>query len=181
MHRTRRTILGFLLLAVVFIVTSGSSCSGFGRDAAEELARVVDRTTARIANESQQWRTAVKELEEQLAKDTRDIAKDVARQVSDISQRTIATAGTEIRCDIDFVRDRVRTQLGNIARRLRKLPEIAVAPVLCQVVPTHVDLRLKPDQVGVLEMYGYDLPTGPLDRFQSAHPGREQYREGRYC
>ena len=158
----RRYTWTVIALLGIFLSTTAEDCVGL-KSAAERLADTIDAAIAQIASESKNWRATLANLESQLAKDASDLAKDTLRQVNDVSQRTIATAGTEIRCNVDFLADRVRTRLSNISRGLRKLPPIDVGPAICQIVPEHVDRRLRDDQVSILSIYGYDFPADGKD------------------
>jgi hypothetical protein len=162
MKRPRSVLVQLACLLFVYLSTTASDCVGL-KSAAEKLADTIDTTTARMVNESANWRQAVADLENQLNKDTSALAKQVLNDINATLQRTVATTGTEIRCDVDFVSNRVRSQLENISRGLRGIAKLDLPPAICQVVPTHIDLRLPPEHVGVFEIYGYDFPANSAD------------------
>jgi hypothetical protein len=111
----------------------------------------LDQAIATLGQQSSGWQATLTNLEQQL---TSDAQTTLANEVTQLAQKGIATGGTEIRCDADFIGTRMKQDLERIAARLRHRQVPPVQPALCQVVPTFVDMNHLPGQ---LEYYGYDL------------------------
>lgn len=114
----------------------------------------IDQAINTLGNQSASWQTTLTQLEGQLRDDAQ---ATLANEVAQVAAKGVSTAGTEIRCNVDFVRTRMRQDLQRLSARLKKQPVPPIEPALCQVVPTHVDMAHLPNQ---LEYYGYDLNAG---------------------
>ena len=68
----------------------------------------------------------------------------------------IAATGAEFRCDVDFLRNRMRQEFARIRAELLGQPSTPLEPVLCDVVPLAVAGRI-PQSLNRLEFYGYDF------------------------
>jgi len=108
-----------------------------------------------IDADSASWQAFLEELERKLIADEQGA---LANQVSQLIQNTIAVAGAEVRCDVDFVAKEITNTL---LRMLHTLDAAIVAPPLmpaiCQVVPSSVDMN---DPPAVINFYGYNFDTG---------------------
>ncbi len=146
-------------------------CLAFTIQACDHVTGLIDKVTGpatrdaiprfedainKLLNQSSDWQTVLKDLERQL---TKDVQTTLANEVTQLAQKGIATGGVEIRCNVDFVRTRMKQDLERIVARLRSQPIPPVKPGLCQVVPEGIDMGHPPAQ---LAYYGYDLDsTGP--------------------
>jgi hypothetical protein len=91
-----------------------------------------------------------------------DAQSTVRNEVANLLNRSVAAAGTEFRCDIDFIGVRVRQALIRIRARLLGKTVPPVEPALCQVVPPAIDMSLDPSRRNKLEFFGYDFDTTPI-------------------
>lgn len=148
-----------LLILSVLIILSG--CIDLGnlidlRTPAQKAAQAIDDVLVTADFNSAQWRAEVDKLATQLDK----IESNAAQDVRDILAKTVATTGTEIRCNVDFIHERTRQDLQRLSDTLRGKPTTPPLPTFCQVVPTGVDMNHRPNFV---EFYGYDFKLRQRD------------------
>lgn len=150
-------LLGFLLLGLLAI---GSDC-GVGRritDATTDAVNVLDEAVDALRNTSADWQQVLQDAQQKL---TEEAQATVRNEIANIASRSIAQAGVEMRCNVDFVRARISQALLRIKARLLGSPVPSLEPALCQVVPIAVDRAAVPEHVKQLEFYGYDLDVSP--------------------
>jgi hypothetical protein len=82
--------------------------------------------------------------------------------VNNLLQRGIASASGELRCDADFMVNRMRNGLIRIKQELLHQPVDPLEPQLCNMVPLAIDRALVPTRLNLLEIYGYDFDTTPV-------------------
>jgi hypothetical protein len=87
----------------------------------------------------------------------KEVQSTVTNEVSNLLNRTVAAAGAEVRCDVDFFRIRVQQALQRIKAEYLKQPLPPVEPQLCNVIPLAIDMNLTADRRNKLEFYGYDF------------------------
>jgi hypothetical protein len=121
-----------------------------------------------LDNPSQAWQGTMTQLEQQLRQDTEP---NLANEVAQVGAKGTPTAGTEIRCTPDFIRQRMRLDLQRIAARLKNEPIPQIEPVYCDVVPKAFAMGQPPDQV---QYYGYDLNAPGADVVLRYTGGEEQ-------
>ncbi len=110
----------------------------------------IDKALRSSAWQSDLWRGEVDKLVTKLE----TIDQDIGRQASYIAQKSIASAGTEIKCGIDYLRDRTKQDLQSLRDHLLGKPTQLPPPKFCNVVPTGIKME---DRPAFLEFYGYDL------------------------
>ncbi|HEX7589175.1 MAG TPA: hypothetical protein VF478_12730, partial [Anaerolineae bacterium] len=103
---------------------------------------------------------------QQILKDTRDkltesVQSTVRTEVSQALDRAVATTSGEFRCDVDFLRTRVREDLIRIKAEFLHQTLPPLQPSLCEVIPLAVDLNLEPARRNLIEFYGYNFDTQP--------------------
>jgi hypothetical protein len=145
-----------LILLFGIILVAGCDIPNPFMTTAERAAQTIDNALVTADFNSDQWRAEVDKLATQLDQ----IEPKIAQDVRDILAKTIATAGTEIRCNIDFVHERTRQDLQRLSDSLRGRPTTPPQPSFCQVVPTGVDMNNRPNFV---EFYGYDFKLRQRD------------------
>lgn len=155
--RVRLSGLTWVLCIGAGLLISGCGLAGLGQsieDAATRAVSVLDDAIETLANESADWQQVLQDAMSQL---TDDAQSTIRNEIADVASRSIAQAGVEFRCDVDFIRARVREALIDIRASL--LGQIAepVEPSLCSVVPLVVDRTLVPDRLKTIEFYGYNL------------------------
>jgi hypothetical protein len=167
-----------------------------------EVAQTIDDARIAIAAESTAWRSQLQrlsedlnELESQAGKDIKDAVTSTANQVADLTaqaieltdakvQDRIAQAGTEFRCNTDFLKESVTAELQYLVddlkfweteKKHKNTPPVHrncwVAPTALSLYPTDdghwsVDSANMSDK-GVIHLFGYAyradaLPTVTL-------------------
>jgi hypothetical protein len=127
----------------------------FGTDTRTETLNTLNDAITALQSQSADWQQVLKDT---VAKLTKDAQSSIRNEVSNLISRTTAQAGVELRCDADFVRERIREELVRLKAKFMGQPEPAVDPAFCQVVPLAVDRELIPDRLKQLEFYGYNFP-----------------------
>lgn len=150
MH-SRRPWLLFLLLSGALV-----SC-----DFSRSIQQTTDKAISTLQNaisalerQSGAWQGTLTNLEKDLVAQGQST---LAHEVQDLAARGIATGGVELRCNADFVGTRMRQGLQRLLAKLQRKPPPPLVPAFCQVVPTTVDLSLRPDRLKEIDFYGYDL------------------------
>lgn len=110
----------------------------------------IDKVLKSSAWQSDLWRGEVDRLVTKLE----TIDEDIGRQASYIVGKSIASGGAEIRCDVDFMRDRMKQDLQNLRDHLLGKPIQLPPPKFCGVEPSGIEMEHRP---AFLEFYGYDL------------------------
>jgi len=94
-----------------------------------------------------------------------EVQSTVTNEVSNLLTRTVAAAGSEFRCDIDFLRIRVQQCLIRIKAKFLNQSLPPIEPQLCSVVPLAIDMNLEPSRRNKIEFYGYDFDITNIQVF----------------
>lgn len=173
-------IRGLLILALIFSLSSCSlirsiktAVGAFDIRAADAI-HSLDNAIARLAEESADWRVVVTNLEKEISE---DVQSTIRNEVQDVTRNAILLAGSEFRCNAEFMRIRLRRELiylrNSIAHRLNALlekksfsipliPEESPEPFICSVVPSAVDLSIDRERRAKIDIYGFDLKSRPI-------------------
>lgn len=153
----------FLLLIVLFI----SSCKltkklnnlvdkifGKADDITEKVISSLDNAIGQLNSAQANYQEILQKLIEELPQ---EVHSTITNDVSNLLNRTIAAAGAEFKCNIDFLRIRVQQALIRIKAKFLNQPMPPIEPQLCMVVPLAIDMNLVPQHLNKLEFYGYDF------------------------
>jgi hypothetical protein len=122
-------------------------------NAITNLDSQVTNTTTTLDVESSNIQDVLKKLLNDLPS---DVSNSIRGDVSNLLQRTVASTSGEFRCDVDFLRMRVRLELIEIKAKLLGKPLPTIEPNLCEVSPPAVDMSLSP-RPNNIEFFGYDF------------------------
>jgi hypothetical protein len=134
-----------LLIVGVTIVLSG--CPNV-----EQVEADLQAAITQLDSQSASWQVTLQSLETKLVQDG-DLT--LSNQVTQLMENGIATVGTEIRCDANFIGSQMEIGLLQMLSSIDpsvKAP--AFVPAICQVVPSTVDMNDPPD---VINFYGYNF------------------------
>ncbi|MCC6725463.1 MAG: hypothetical protein IT258_13225 [Saprospiraceae bacterium] len=147
-----------VLLTSFFLFSSCSAIQDFLENNGNRTVALINDAIDKVTSQSASWQTTLTELESKLIKDTQST---VRTEVSNLADRTVAVAGTEFRCNSDFLGNRVVQELERIKARYcgKTVPERV--PAICQVVPSAVDMSLEPGRRGQIDITGYDFDNQP--------------------
>src|SRR5262245_39189752 len=136
-----------LLLCVVCLILTGCPL--------DDIARAVKHAADAIDRNSQQWQIEIDKLERKLEAAGQST---LSFEVQSLANRTVATGGNELRCDVDFVAHRVSRGLRRILARITGKPVPPLIPGFCQIDPAEVQVGLIRDhRLTSLHYFGYDM------------------------
>ncbi len=148
--------LAIMVLALPFLF--GGSCIPDFRTPIEDwrttTENLLNDALAALNNASADWQRILEELKEDLPEQVRST---VRVEVANLISRSIAQGGVELRCNLDFIRIRVRQALERIKIKFLGGTPSPTEPGICQVVPLAVDRALVPSRIKQIEFYGYDF------------------------
>jgi len=146
------------ILTFSSLVLSGCDWDPFGlHDPIDDAVEVLEEAIETLENESANWQSVLEETRDELIDEGQ---ATIRNEVSNVLTRAIAATGTELRCNFDFARDRVRQDLIRIKANLLNQAPPEIVPAICNVVPIAIDASLVPDNLPYLEFYGYDFDSG---------------------
>ncbi len=119
-----------------------------------DAVAAIDQAIDALQNQSADWQKVLQDL---MGKLTQEAESTIRNDVANILSRSIAQGGVEVRCDADFLRNRIRQALIGLKAKILGQNVPPPEPGLCQVVPVAVDRAAVPDHVKQLEFYGYDF------------------------
>jgi hypothetical protein len=151
--------VSFFMIASVMLQACIGKLGPIVDSATDKMVAVLDEAIVDLADESADWQTVVQDAINQLTDEAHTALRS---DLNNMLLRAPAAIGTEFRCDVDFVRRRVRQDLISIKARLLGLEVPQKEPVFCSVVPLAVDASLVPQNVSLMEFYGYDFDTLPV-------------------
>ncbi|MEZ5966526.1 MAG: hypothetical protein R3F56_22005 [Planctomycetota bacterium] len=128
-------------------------------DTIEKAMQLVDNGIKDILADSASWRSTLQRVADQLPADVSEIIRTDAQN---LATRSIAQAGTEFRCNVDFLGQRAVAALRRLKAELLGGDPPPMPPGFCHVVPASIDLKTRPASWSVLTLHGYDMDH--LDR-----------------
>jgi hypothetical protein len=182
--QTRRSLCTFpgwalvaMLMTTLWIATGGGcgkvdAINNSIKDAVAQIDKAIDL----IKHDSSKWQQALADLSTNLPK---DVQSTIRVEVTQLAERSVAKAGIEFRCNVDFFGRRAVQALERLKQKLLGTKEPApLPPSFCQVSPTTVDLKLPAERRGTLELSGYDMDltdaAGRLVQFVMENAGGAQ-------
>lgn len=149
-----KVALRILLLVLVLFQVACGTVKQY-RIEIEQTIDALNRGINVLAQESSDWRTVIEGI---LADLPDELQSTVRIELTELLVRTIAASGTEFRCDMDFLRIRLREDLERIRNDLLGLDtQEPKNPVLCAAVPTAVDLNAEEFRRNRIDYYGFNL------------------------
>lgn len=152
------------LFTALCLVALLSSCFDKAVDKTTETAKqaiaTLDKAINSLQSESINWRQVLEETRDGLVDETQSTIKN---EVNNLISNGIAATGGEIRCNADFIRNRMRQELIHLRNEVAQkvgvslLPESTLEPGVCQVTPASIDLALEPERRNELKLAGYDF------------------------
>jgi len=153
-----KNILYFLLATCLMSCGLGTKIE----DATTKAVNAIDKAMSNLSFESQEWRTVLENALDEIPDEIKEI---IGNDMQNLISESIAVAGVEVRCNVDFFRARLRQDLGNIKRKILKQPLIEGDAEICQIVPSVIDLNLSPNDRNSITFTGYDLRNTDVTLF----------------
>lgn len=155
----KRIIVTFVLLFFILGCGLKRTIQDTAQDLTNNTAAMLDDAIDEISHESESWQSTLQELTEKL---TDEAQSTIRNEVQNLANRTIAAAGSELRCNVDFLGARVVQALQRIKAELLKKPIPERSPAICQVIPSSIDMNLMPNRRNKVDISGYDFDNQPL-------------------
>jgi hypothetical protein len=140
-----------------------------------EAIHTLDNAISALSSESSDWRTVITNLEKDISK---DVQSTLRTEIQDLTRVAVLSAGSEFRCNAEYMRLRVRQSLIQIRNSLVSdlnsllgksvkfplplIPESPLEPFICSAVPSAVDMTLDPERRSKIDIFGFDLRTRPI-------------------
>lgn len=124
-------------------------------NAANKAVDSLDYAITQIETQSNSWQKVLQDTSEQLMKDGQTM---LANEVKDVLSSAINYTGVEIRCNVDFLKNRAIDDLKRIKAKFTNT-SFQLLPVLCKPNPLTIDMTLSDERRNEIELIGYNLET----------------------
>jgi hypothetical protein len=161
-----------IILIVLSIFTYQGTCNINTAD----IVRAVNNAIDALNQNSSEWQSIMNNLIVELQGIDSELASLIRVEVQNLLDRGIAVIGTEFRCNVDFIGNRMRNALIRIKNNFLGFNEIVpdLKPFVCNVVPSTVDRIDIPDSLNVLEFYGYDFDLDDITLYVQESNGTRE-------
>jgi len=149
-------LFSYLVRSIVIcaLAVALSGCLGGITSSIDQAVAVIDKGINDIQTGSAEWQMVLQRVANDLPK---DISEEIRTDAQNLVTRSIATAGTEFRCNIDFLKNRAIQNLQLLKAKLLKQNPPPLPPEFCQVSPDGIELATDPATWAQVGLYGYDL------------------------
>ncbi|MGC3992728.1 MAG: hypothetical protein QM779_01125 [Propionicimonas sp.] len=120
----------------------------------DQATQVIDDGIRSLNANSSAWRAILQKVADDLPE---DISETIRVDAQSLVNRSIATAGVEFRCNVDFLGHRAIQSLEALKAKLLGQNPAVLPPGFCQADPAAIDLNVDPGKWSTLMLYGYDL------------------------
>jgi len=141
-----------ILILVMFSLFSG--CINPFYDPVKKAVEEIDEAIFRLDAANADWQTIVTETRDKMTDNAQSTIKN---EVNDVLMRGIAASGTEFKCEVDFLRLRVRQDLIRIRAKYTGEPIGPKVPDHCTIIPSSVDMARYPQDLNQIEINGWDF------------------------
>jgi hypothetical protein len=165
---------------VILVVSCMVTYQGTCRIDTADIVRALDNAIESLNQNSAEWQTIVNRLLADLDGFDSDLASLIRVEVQNLLDRGVAVIGSEFRCNVDFIGNRMRNSLLRLKQDYFNSDVLVppLAPFVCTVVPSPIDRILIPDRLSVLEFYGYDFDLDNVNLYvQESNGTRENISE----
>jgi hypothetical protein len=141
----------------IFLITTISGC-GIKKEVQDTrniAVSVLDDSIQKMGRQSDGWKTVLEETRDKLVKEGQST---LANEVSNVISRASSDAGIEVKCSVDFLRDRSKEELVKLRATITK-EKLELKPVFCNPTPNSIDMNLSPERRNIVEISGYNLTT----------------------
>jgi hypothetical protein len=128
--------------------------TGCVEESVDKAIEALNVAIRRLENQSVAWQGVLKDLEQDLIKEGREI---IANEVAIVLSRTASDVAIEARCTVSFIRDLVKEELIKIRARLTG-EELVRTPRFCNPSPAEILYdQVQDGSVRNYEVSGYNL------------------------
>jgi hypothetical protein len=147
----------FLLKIALSAFFVFSSCSQLDKALLQwdNTNAILEDAISKIDKNSQDWLAALKEAQVKLTEDAQAI---IRHDLSIVLERATAEAATQIKCLVDFVGQRVKSELQRILDERRCIKPILICKMsVCTSSPSSVELKGMKVSDDEVKFYGHDF------------------------
>lgn len=153
-HSPRRSLRRLWVATATAALLLTSGCFDNITSSIDKASQVIDNGIRDLNANASAWQAVLQRVADDLPK---DISETIRVDAQTLVDRSIATAGVEFRCDVDFLGHRAIQSLEELKAKLLGQNPPDLAPGFCQADPAAVDLNVDPTKWATLMLYGYDL------------------------
>ncbi len=151
----KKSTISIALLLVLFAGCDLiKSCQRIVPDISTEVIAALDRGISQLGLVSADWQDVLNEVIRDLPQ---EVQSTITNEVTNLLNRGIAASGAEVRCNVDFFRNRMKQGLQRIKAKFLETDLPPLEPQLCSVVPLAIDMSLPANRRNKIEFYGYDF------------------------
>lgn len=137
-------------LTVFFVLISCFFPDCKKADPVDAVLGSFDDAIDKIENQSIAWQQTLKDLESQIKS---DVSETIRKDLTFLVQTSIATFGTELRCNAEFFRDALKREIIRLKNKYLSLADsVTYLPNVCQTVESYIT-----PETERVTVYGYDL------------------------
>lgn len=153
-NRIRLIVFATVLLSALSMSSCSCDLTGGLARSVDKAVEVIDNGIRDIEQESSSWRQVLQRVANELPG---EISETIRVDAQSLVTRSIATAGIEFRCNVDFLADRAIESLRRLKAELLNQNPPPLPPAFCQVDPPSIDLKVSPTKWSTAILAGYDL------------------------
>lgn len=142
----------FHVVSITLLILSLVGCGI--ESSTEKAVEAFNRAIRDIQNDSSQWRSVLQRLADELPE---DISTVIRNDVQNLASRSIAEAGDQFSCRVDFLANRAIQSLERVKTKLLGGDPTPQTPMFCKLVPVSVDLNVDPATWRSITIHGYDM------------------------
>jgi hypothetical protein len=150
LHRVRRVVF-----TTLFLITLSTSSCGIP-PAIDRATTVIDNAIRDITLNLDNWQTILQRVANDLPN---EISETIRFDAQSLVTRSIAVAGIEFRCDVEFLGNRAIESLRHLKAKLLNQNPSLLPPKFCNVDPPAIDLKVSPSKWSTVMLSGYDFDT----------------------
>ncbi len=154
-------------IALLLVLLAGcdmiKSCQRIVPDISTEVIAALDRGITQLGLASADWQDILNEVIRDLPQ---GVQSTITNEVTNLLNRGIAASGAEVRCNVDFFRNRMQQGLQRIKAKFLGTDLPPLEPQLCSVVPLAIDMSLSANRRNKIEFYGYDFDMTDIQVIQ---------------
>lgn len=179
MNLSRRKTGRVLAAMILFVCISFYACDSID-SAVDKITRAINNAVAELNQNSSEWQDVMQDLINELGGIDDGLASLISTEVQNLLERGVAVVGAELRCNVDFIGNRMLYALLRLKREYldAAYEPPALVPYVCEAAPSTLDRFDIPDHVDTLEFFGYDFDlSGVMLYVEKSNGTRENVTE----
>lgn len=151
----RLSMLALLLPMLINGCNSVDDAIKLVRDSVSKSIDALDRN-------SNSWKSVVTNLSDEVSKLADKLPAErraIKADLQDVASQAIGTAGSEVKCDVDFMGIRVKEQLKQVLAKFMGTPVEPLVPRVCLASPVVLSMDLSPADRNRVVFSGFNFDT----------------------